>query len=138
MVIANGMRPGAINRILNGEKLGTFFIGSDSAMKSRKRWIAFSMKSYGRVVIDEGAVDALSKAKRSLLASGIVAVEGKFDLGDAVEIVNARGAAVGKGIVNYTFKELDMIKGKKTGEIKKILGSTYYDEVINRDDLIIY
>jgi len=138
MVIANGMKPGAINRILDGEKLGTFFIGNNLAMKSRKRWIAFSMKSYGRIVIDEGAVDALSNAKRSLLASGIVAVEGKFDLGDAVELVNARGAAVGKGIVNYTFKELDLIKGKKTGEIKKILGSTYYDEVINRDDLIIY
>lgn len=138
MVIANGKKKGVIGRILSGEKLGTFFIGNNTSMKSRKRWIAFNMKTRGRLTIDDGAVEALSRSKRSLLASGITGVEGRFDLGDAVEIVDLRRHPIGKGIVNYTRDELIQIRGRKTSEIKRILGSTYYDEVINRDDLILY
>jgi len=138
MVIASGREEKILSRIMKGEKTGTLFTGRDRSLSSRKRWIAFNMKTGGRVTIDDGALKALVEKKKSLLASGVLDVAGKFELGGAVEIYDSRGVLVGKGIVNYTHRELQLIKGRKTREIKDILGSAYFDEVINRDDLITY
>jgi len=139
MIIANGRTRGILSRIMKGEKLGTLFRGRERrSLRSRKRWIAFNMKAGGRLTIDEGAVRAIRDKKKSLLASGVIAVGGAFALGDAVEVFSASGTLVGKGIVNYSRAELSRIKGKKTSEIREILGSRYFDEVINRDDLIVY
>ena len=138
MIIANGRKEGILGRIMKGENTGTIFIGTNGSMKSRKRWIAFNMKTAGSLIIDDGAVEAIRDHKKSLLASGILDVRGSFDNGDAVDILDSRDEKVGKGIVNYTHQQLAVIKGKKTVEIKSILGSVYHDEVINRDDLITY
>jgi glutamate 5-kinase len=137
MIIANGMVKGILSKIVKGEKTGTIFIGNEP-LCSRKRWIAFNMKTAGKIKIDDGAVKALKQQKKSLLSTGVIDIEGRFYMGDAVEILNKNGETVGKGIVNYNFSELQTIKGKKTGQIKDILESSYFDEVINRDDLIIY
>jgi glutamate 5-kinase len=138
MVIANGQEEGILRKIMNGEKTGTLFLGKGKSLSSRKRWIAFSKKTKGAVRVDDGAVNAICNKKKSLLASGITEVAGVFELGDAVEIQDEKGNPIGKGIVNYTNNELQVIKGKKTKEIKNTLGSHYFDEVINRDDMIIY
>lgn len=138
MIIANGNVVGVLGRIMKGEKVGTIFVGKSSSLKGKKRWIAFSAHVRGSVVIDDGAVRALVEKKKSLLATGITEVKGKFDLGDAVEVIDQSGTPVGKGIVNYTSEELEKIKGKKTGEIRAVLGEAFFDEVINRDNLILY
>ena len=138
MIIASGRQEGILSRILAGEKVGTLFMGEKRPVASRKRWIALAVRTCGKIKIDEGAVRAVRANKKSLLASGIVAASGKFDLGDAVEIVDADDRPVGKGIVNYNVRELKLIMGKKTAEIREILGGTYFDEVINRDNLIVY
>lgn len=138
MVIANGQEECVLQKIMDGEKIGTLFFGKGKSLSSRKRWIAFSKKPKGALMVDDGAVNAICDKKRSLLASGVIAVEGVFEMGDAVEIHDAGGNHVGKGIVNYTNNELQVIKGKKTKEIKETLGGNYFDEVINRDDMIIY
>ena len=137
MIIANGKTENILKRIVQGEKIGTLFSGK-TQLKSKKRWLAFNVKSKGKLTIDDGAVKALKENKKSLLAIGITNIEGSFDLGDAVEIVDTKGTIIGKGIVNYTSDELHKIKGKNTQEIKKIFGSKYYEEVINRDDLIMF
>ncbi|MCP4135688.1 MAG: glutamate 5-kinase [bacterium] len=137
MVIANGSMPGVLNRIMNGEKIGTIFVGREKPLSSKKKWLALR-KGKGYVRIDAGAVAAIRERKKSLLASGIRSIEGHFGMGDIVEIVDEKKNSIGHGIVNYDHTELELIKGKKSTEIKKILGSTYFDEVINRDDLIIY
>ena len=137
MIIANGRKKRILQGIMNGEKIGTLFIGS-APLCSRKRWIAFNMKAAGKIVVDDGAEKALRQHKKSLLSTGVTDIEGRFHLGDAVEIINKSGEIIGKGIVNYNFTELQTIKGKKTSQIKNILGSSYFDEVINRDDLILY
>lgn len=138
MIIANGMKRGILSRIVNGEPIGTLFIGHNRTLSCRKRWIAFNKKTMGRIIIDNGAFIALCHEKRSLLASGIIRAEGDFDLGDAVDLLTNNNEKIGKGIVNYSFNEVQIIIGKKTSEIRDILKSSYYDEVINRDDLIIY
>jgi len=136
MIIADGNEPLIMKRIMSGERIGSLFIGENKRFTSRKKWISLR-KSKGSIVIDEGAVKALITGKKSLLATGITEVKGKFDMGDIIEIVNSKGELLAKGIVHYNSEELDIIKGKRTDQIKSILGIKYFDEVINRDDLFV-
>lgn len=138
MIIAGGMINGVLKRILDGEKVGTLFNGRNNTLCSRKRWIAFSTKTRGRIRIDKGAVKALCRDKKSLLSPGIIDVEGDFDSGDVVEIVDESNELIARGIVNYDCYELDIIKGRRSEEIRDLLVSEYFNEVINRDDLIVY
>ncbi len=136
MIIADGKEPDIIKRIVSGERVGTLFIGENKHFNSRKKWISLR-KAKGAITIDDGAVKALITGKKSLLATGVTGVKGKFDMGDIVEIFNINGEPLAKGIVHYNSGELDLIKGKRTDQIKSILGIKYFDEVINRDDLFI-
>lgn len=136
MIIADGNEPLILKRIMSGERIGSLFVGENRKFNSRKKWISLR-KAKGSIVIDDGAVKALITGKKSLLATGITAVEGKFDMGDIIEIVDLKGEPLAKGIVHYNSEELNIIKGKRTDQIKGILGIKYYNEVINRDDLFI-
>jgi len=137
MLIANSAEKNVLQRIMNGERIGTIFIGKDKSLSSRKKWLSLRATS-SRLRLDNGAVEAIRVGKKSLLASGIAEIDGFFEMGDIVELVDMNNNPVGKGIVNYSHAELNLIRGKKTREIKGILGSTFFDEVINRDDLVIY
>ena len=137
MIIANGAKEGVLSHIMNGEKIGTIFVGTSKPLSSRKKWLAIRNPK-GKIIIDDGAVEAVLKKKKSLLATGICGIDGTFDMGDTVEITDMNGGSCGKGIVNYNNVELGIIKGKRTQEIRKLLGYKYYDEVINRDDLIVF
>ena len=87
--------------------------------------------------MDDGAVNAILKNGKSLLPTGITAVEGDFGVGAAVRLMNCRQQPLGIGLVNYTALEIRTIMGLKTGQIKGKLGSKPYDEVIHRDNLVI-
>ncbi len=137
MIIADGKEPDILQRIVSGERVGSLFIGEDRHFNSRKKWISLR-KGKGSIRIDDGAVKALITGKKSLLATGVSSVEGKFDMGDIIEIHDLKGEPVAKGIVNYNSDELEIVKGKRTDQIKSILGIKYFDEVINRDDLFIF
>jgi len=137
MIIASANMPRVLNRIMDGEKIGTLFIGRERPLAGRKRWLALRRPS-GTLSLDSGAVLALREGKKSLLATGITALKGKFLMGDIVELADPNGTIIGKGIVNYESNDLHRIIGKKSSEIKKILGEKMFDEVINRDDMIIY
>lgn len=136
-VIANGTRPGVLAEIARGEPVGTYFPTSFARIRSRKCWIAFSCLKKGRILVDEGARRALADGGKSLLASGITAVEGSFRVGDMVTVAGPDGAEFSRGLVNYSSREVEKIRGEKTGKIKAILGSKPYDEVIHRDNLLI-
>jgi len=136
MIIADGAEPGILKKIMSGEKRGTLFVGEKKNVNERKKWISMR-KGSGIIVIDDGAVQALVTGKKSLLATGILDVTGKFDMGDIVEIHNTKNKIIAKGIVHYRFDELLMIKGKKTSEIKNLLNGHFFEEVINRDDMVI-
>lgn len=136
-VIASGGRDGVIGSILRGEEVGTLFVPREERMGGRKRWIAFYQSPRGRIQVDDGAVRALVEHGKSLLPSGVRAVEGEFDEGDVVCVVDLRGNEVARGVVNYSHRDVGRIKGCSSKEIEERLGYKYYDEVIHRDNLVL-
>jgi glutamate 5-kinase len=136
MVIANGDKPGTIRRILQGERIGTTFL-PHQALEPRKCWIAFGARCRGKLVIDDGAAAALLRKGKSLLPSGITAVEGKFAVGDTVSILSADRKEIGRGLACYSAVDMEKIRGRRSAEIKKILPSADFEEAIHRDNLVI-
>jgi len=135
--IINGKKPGLLVPAVKGQHYGTFFKPHEDRISQRKGWIAYSSRAKGSLMLDDGAVKALLEGSKSLLPSGIVSVDGTFEIGDAVYCVTAHGKRIAKGLANYASEDLRRIQGKKTGEIEKILGYKYSDEAIHRDNLVI-
>ncbi len=136
-VIINGRKPGLLPRLLDGEELGTYFLPARNRMAAKKHWIAFTKKPRGKLLIDDGAVTALTEKGKSLLPSGIRGVDGGFDRGDAVRLCALNGEEFAKGVINYSLPELLRIMGKKSSEIEGILGYKYGDEIVHRDNLVL-
>ena len=105
--------------------------------ESRKHWIAYTVCTSGRLVVDNGARDALMQKGKSLLPGGIVKVEGMFKIGDCVSCADLAGNVFARGLAKYSSADLDRIKGLKTSQIASVLGRKDYDEVIHRDDMVI-
>lgn len=138
--ICNGKRPGILNDLFSGNCKGTLFLpqkGKD--LSSRERWIAFGKVGINQwIIVDDGAKKALIQGKKSLLPVGVKNVKGEFEQGDVVEIRDTKGERLGKGLVNYNSSDILKIKGAKSEVIEKILGQKEYDEVIHRDNMIIF
>ncbi|KPK40289.1 MAG: gamma-glutamyl kinase [Omnitrophica WOR_2 bacterium SM23_29] len=137
LIIANGKTDDILIKIIDGKRVGTLFIPRLNKMTARKRWIAFSTRPKGSVVVDTGAKQALTEKEKSLLSSGIIGVEGKFEASDIISIKDERGREFARGLVNYSSEEVKKIEGANSKEIEKILGYKYYDEVVHRDNLVI-
>jgi glutamate 5-kinase len=136
-IIAPGKRKKVLTDIMKGREIGTLFLPMADRLNSKKYWIAFTLRPRGRLIIDDGAKKALLEKGRSLLPSGIIDIEGDFDLGDPVSCCDREGITLAKGLVNYNSSEIRKIKGLKTSQIAQALGHKDYDEVIHRDNLAI-
>jgi len=137
MVIAKGDKPGILTRLLDGEPHGTYFVPRREKLTRRKCWIAFSLKPKGSLTVDAGAKTALTLRGKSLLASGVVAVQGEFAVGAAVEFLGPEGEPLGVGLVNYSAADIRRVMGLRSQHIRQVLGHKSYDEVIHRDNLVI-
>ena len=135
--IANGRTPNVIERIAGGEHLGTFFPKRVDSVESRKRWMLSGLSIKGEIGIDDGAARVLQRRNGSLLPAGITETDGVFGRGDLVSIVNGKSVQVGLGITNYSAAEVSAIKGKHSRHIADILGVTYGDEVVHRNNMVI-
>ncbi len=135
--IINGRKSGLLMEVLQGEQYGTLFHTESGKLPARKGWIAYGLKAKGRLVLDDGAKDAIVSRGKSLLPSGIILVEGDFDRGDPVYCVSSSGKRIAKGLSNYSSVEIEKIKGMKSSEIGSALGYSYSDEVIHRDNLAV-
>jgi len=136
-IVVNGKKKDIIVKALRGEPSGTIFKSDNVKFIAKKRWIAFSSRPKGSIVVDDGAGDALRKKDRSLLASGIVRVDGNFAAGECIAITDRLGAEMARGLSNYSSVDLAKIKGKKTGDFKSLLGCKGPDEVVHKDNLVI-
>lgn len=135
--IGPGREKNILQQLFSGEMVGTFFLPRSSKLPSRKHWIGYVLKPKGRVILDQGACIALTKKGKSLLPSGILAVQGKFGLGDSVECCDQEGRVIAVGLINYGSEDLNRIRGRKSGEIAGILGYKDDDEVMHRDNLVL-
>jgi glutamate 5-kinase len=116
---------------------GTLFAPTGTRLDHRKRWIAHTLKAAGSVTVDAGGARALCRNGRSLLAVGVTGCDGEFEAGDPVEVRDAQGGAIAKGLINYSAADLRRILGRRTEEIEKILGYRSSDEIIHRDNLVV-
>ena len=137
MVIASGSQDGVVQSVLTGKSIGTLFPPRQNRLQFRKRWLAFGARIKGRLTVDKGCAQALVSNGSSLLAAGIKTVEGNFEQGNTVSIVNQEGWEIARGLVNYSTEDTRKIMGVHTHEITKILGHKPYDEVVHRDNMVL-
>jgi glutamate 5-kinase len=122
---------------LTGADVGTVFLATGKRRPTRLLWLAHATEPKGSLVLDPGAVAAVTERRASLLAAGITAVTGVFDAGDPVDLVDPSGATVARGLVNFDAEELPGLLGRSSKDLKRELGSAYEREVVHRDDLIV-
>jgi glutamate 5-kinase len=137
LVIADGRENNVIKRIFNCEDTGTLFMpGSKRALSARKRWLTFFSRSAGKLFVDNGARRALVDKGCSLLPSGIKKIEGAFNRGATVKILDLSGVVLAKGLTNYSSDDIIKISGHKTAEINSIIGPGD-EEVVHRNNMVL-
>ncbi len=135
-IIASGNRPNVIMDLAQGESIGTKFAVSTERLEARKQWL-FAAPTTGVLIVDDGAESAVLNSCKSLLPAGIIAVEGLFSRGEMVKIRTQNGVDIALGATRYNSDALSLIKGKKSQEIKTILGYEYGSVAIHRDDMVV-
>ena len=135
MAIASGREIGALGALAEGGR-ASWFLAEISPKTARKRWIQGSLKPRGSLTLDAGALTAL-KAGKSLLPAGVTAVEGRFERGDLVLVLDPAGREIARGLCAYGAGEAKQIKGHKSREIEALIGYRGREELIHRDDLVL-
>ncbi len=136
-ILIDGKRTGIIAAAMHGEEVGTLFLPSGDGLKGRKHWIAYTLKPAGRVIVDEGAMNVIQKKGKSLLPSGVLGVEGRFERGACVRVCGPDGKEFARGLSDYSGTEIGRLAGHKSSEIENILGYRYADVIIHRDNLVV-
>lgn len=124
-----------IKDLIEGKKIGTLFVGDSKALHSKEHWMVFNAYAKGSIVVDNGASSAILKRK-SLLATGIVKVEGNFKENNVIFIVDEYGKKLAKGITNFSSEEIKQVIGKHSQDVKEILKSTK-DEIVHASMMVL-
>ena len=135
MFIANGKNISPISNIIKNKKF-THFLPKISSLDAKKKWIISSLNSSGTINIDEGASKALLNGK-SLLAAGVIRINGAFEKGENILILDQNNKQLARGLSSFTSEEIDKIKGKQSKEIEKVLGYLSKTEIIHKDDMVL-
>ena len=135
--LANGMKV-LPHEVLFENALGTLFAGKKQKMNSRRRWLSFVSTPKGSVIVDKGGVKALQKNHSSLLPVGVIQVGKHFDAGDLIEILDESGNRIARGIAQYGSDNLNLVLGKKTPMVREILGSDIPEELVHKNDLVLF
>lgn len=138
MAIVNGNQPNVLIDLMEGKEVGTYFNGeAGRTLNSRQHWIMYRSMPKGKIVVDEGAKQALINKHTSLLPKGIVKVSGNFLISQIVDIVDLNDSLLARGMVNYSSDEIKLIKGMNTSEIESVLHYKDYDEVVHANNLVL-
>jgi glutamate 5-kinase len=123
--------------VLTGEPVGTFFHAATRRRPTRQLWLAHATEPKGVLLLDEGAVRAVTERRASLLAAGLSGATGAFVAGDPVDLAGPDGVAVARGLVNFDFDEIPSLVGKTSAVLRRELGAAYEREIVHRDDLVL-
>jgi glutamate 5-kinase len=138
VVIADGLSRRSILDVLDGKEAGTLILPRGAAKaRSRKLWIAHALQPHGMIAVDDGAKKVLLEGGKSLLPAGILGVSGTFQRGDAVSIGDRRGRVFARGISSWSSEQVTKGMGRKSAEVRAILGEIPPAEVVHRDNLTI-
>jgi len=135
--LLSGRRPGAIADLLAGAAVGTIFPPDPERLSGRKGWLAAAARGKWLILVDAGAARALTERGKSLLPSGVRAVDGQFGVGDPVDIAVDRRRPFARGLAGYGADEVRRIAGLKTSEIERALGYKDLDEIVHRNDMVL-
>jgi glutamate 5-kinase len=137
VIMANGTRPDILDTIFAGEAVGTLFLPHGTTVPAWKRWLGYTARPRGRLVVDAGARDAVQHKGRSLLPIGVVRVSGSFSKGDVVALHDLEGSEFARGLTNYAASDAERIVGLRTEQISEVLGTLPYEEIVHRDNLVV-
>jgi glutamate 5-kinase len=124
-------------RALIGEPVGTFFHAATRRRPTRQLWLAHATEPKGVLLLDEGAVRAVTERRASLLAAGLTGATGSFAAGEPVDLAGPDGVPVARGLVNFDAAEIPALVGKTSAVLRRELGAAYEREVVHRDDLVL-
>lgn len=136
-VIVSGLVDNILLQIADGNNCGTLLNSDRETLTARKRWLFGQAKISGILRLDAGAVQALSQSGKSLLAVGVVEVDGRFKRGEIVSCQDMKGQEIARGLVSYDANEATKIIGKTSDKFEELLGYIDSEELIHRDDLIL-
>jgi glutamate 5-kinase len=136
-VIVSGKIENAICSVFQGEELGTYLIPNIAPLAARKQWLAGQLQLKGSVTLDDGAVNIVQSAGKSLLAVGVKSVQGQFNRGDLVSCLDRLGNEIARGLINYGAEDTAKIVGKPSSEFETLLGYADDEELIHRDNLVL-
>jgi glutamate 5-kinase len=126
-----------LSAIFRCEAVGTLFLPHASTLPAWKRWVGYTARPKGWLVVDAGARAALVDKGKSLLPIGVVQVSGAFSKGDVVEIRDPQGIEFARGLTNYPAAVVDKLRGLRSEQVHEALGGAPYTEIIHRDNLVI-
>lgn len=136
VLIANGKQPHVISRLFSGEKMGTKFYPVEE-LSQKRRWIAYATNINGQIIVNDGAKKAIIDKDKSLLPIGVLKVNGSFDYGDVISILDENNVEFARGIANYSSADCSKIIGEHSDNIFEILGHKNYDTIITKDNIAI-
>jgi glutamate 5-kinase len=136
-LIVSGKEKFSLEKVFDGEMLGTWVVPQEKSISRRKFWIAYNQEVDGEIWVDSGAAQALQQGGKSLLPAGIRNVVGSFGVGALVRIMGPEGQSLGVGLSNYKAAELKRIMSLKSSEIASVLGQCLYPEAVHRDNMFL-
>jgi len=137
-IIASGREPQVLLKLQRGEAHGTLLRSSRPKLDARKQWLANQLQVRGRLTVDEGAREKLAAGDCSLLAIGVLSVQGTFNRGELVSCVDANGVEIARGLINYNATEVRKLLGCHSSDIEQKLGYVDEPELINRDNMVTF
>jgi glutamate 5-kinase len=137
VIVANGAKSSTLMKVLAGEETGTLFLAQGATVPAWKRWIGYTKPPKGKLILDAGARTAVQRDGRSLLAIGIVGVEGEVQKGDVVALIDTEGNEFARGLTNYSTVEIRRFAGKRSEEIARLYESLPYVEIVHRNNLVV-
>ena len=136
VVVTNGNKLNNITKIIQNEKIGTYFPAKSKILERKKRWLLNNMSRTKSITIDDGAKNAILNQNTSLLPAGIINVSGRFKSGEVICVLDKQKEIVASGITSYSYEEINKIKGEQSSEILSILGYVHTEEVIHKNNMV--